>query len=280
MGIKRNILVLGFGDLGQALVKYHGLQYQFRGVKRSWIEAAPCPLYYHPIQSPQLDDHLAWADHIVFSPAPSGDEEQLYQEVYLKNMQFLIDRLKDTDCSIRSMILIGSTGIYPQAGDEPWTESSPIHPETLRQETLGMTEKNLVESGFPYVIFRCAGLYGENKGRFKERLSQGRITTAMLTQQYVHFIHLRDVCGAIHTVVKDNIVNEIYNVLDDSHIRRKAFYSFLGELFNLPIAEGGPPQEALAERCISNQKIKTQLGFSFHYPKITDYLRATVELGS
>jgi len=177
------------------------------------------------------------------------------------------------------MILIGSTGIYPQAGEAPWTEASPIDPESPRQEVLWMTENYLMDSGLNYVIFRCAGLYGENKGRFKERLSQGRITTAMLTQQYVHFIHLRDVCEAIHRVLKEDIANEIYNVLDDSHIRRKAFYSFLGELFNLPIAEGGPPQEALAERSISNKKIKTQLGLSFHYPNITHYLRSTVESG-
>ncbi len=100
--------------------------------------------------------------------------------------------------------------------------------------------------------------------------------TKMMTNQYVHFIHLRDVCEAVHQVISKGIVGEIYNVLDDSNIRRKDFYQFLSDLYHIPVKDEGAPIEALPDRKISNQKLKTQLGISFKYPKITDFLR-TVE---
>ncbi|HEX9756342.1 MAG TPA: NAD-dependent epimerase/dehydratase family protein [Nitrospiria bacterium] len=274
---KKKVLILGFGDLGRALVKYYGKYYDFRGMKRSPIDHPPCPLFYQPIQSPELDAHLTWAEGLVFCPAPSADDEKRYQEVYLENMRFLVARIKKQRFQIGPIIMIGSTGIYPQKGEVLWTEDSTLHVENPRQEVLFETEKTLVESGLPFVILRCAGLYGEGKGKFKERLSQGRITTAMMTSQYVHFIHLRDVCEAVHRVILKGVVREVFNVLDNSNIRRKDFYQFLSDLFGLPVSDAGEPPKGLSDRRILNQKLKSHLGLSLRYPKITEYLRSTVK---
>jgi len=270
---KQKILILGFGDLGHALVKYLGSHYQFRGVKRSRIDGAPCSLFFHSIQSPDLDEHLDWADHIVFCPAPSADDEKRYREVYFENMKFLVSLIQENSFPIQSIVMIGSTGIYPQTGDRPWVEDAPLHVDSPRQEILLSTEKILAESELPYVILRCAGLYGEGKGKFKERLSQGRITTAMMTSQYVHFIHLRDLCETVHQVISKGLVGELFNVLDDSNIRRKDFYQFLSDLFRLPVSDAGDPPNGLPDRRILNQKLKSCLEFSFFSPKITDFLR-------
>ena len=271
---KQKILILGFGDLGHALVKYYANHYDFTGVKRHLLDHPPCPLFFHPIQSRELDARLNWADRVVFCPAPSADDEKRYREVYFENMKFLVSRIQENSFPIQSIVMIGSTGIYPQTGDRPWVEDAPLHVESSRQEVLFSTEKTLVESELPYVILRCAGLYGEGKGKFKERLSQGRITTAMMTSQYVHFIHLRDVCEAVHRVISKGLVGELFNVLDDSNIRKRDFYRFLSDLFRLPVSDAGDPLNGLPDRRILNRKLKSYLKFSFFSPKITDYLRA------
>jgi nucleoside-diphosphate-sugar epimerase len=275
--MKKRILILGFGALGQTLVRYHADRYEFRGIKRSKIGNPPCSLFYQPIRSPELVDHLRWADHVVFCPAPAGDDAGLYRDVYLENMGFLVAQIQEKEIPTRSVLLIGSTGIYPNSEGPVWTEESPIHAETPRQEVLLQTEQGLIQSGIPYVIFRCGGLYGEGKGNFRERLAQGKITTAMMTRQYVHFIHLKDVCAAIDLAMEKGITGEVYNAVDDSEIRRVDFYRFLGKVFKIAIADGGPPRDDLPDRRISNAKIKTRLGLKFTYPKITGFLRSMVE---
>ena len=275
--MKKRILILGFGALGQALVRYRADRYEFRGIKRSKVGDPPCPLFYQPIRSPELVDHLRWADHVVFCPAPLGDDAGLYRDAYLENMGFLVAQIQEKEIPIRSVLLVGSTGIYPNSGSPIWAEESPIRGETPRQETLWQTEQGLIRSGIPYVIFRCGGLYGDGKGNFRERLAQGKITSAMMTRQYVHFIHRKDVCGATDLAIEKGIRGEIYNAVDDSEIRRVDFYRFLGDLFKMAVADGGPPQEGLPDRRISNAKIKTRLGLKFAYPKITDFLRSMVE---
>ena len=269
------ILILGFGALGAALARRHGARYAFRGVQRTQIASPPCPVVTMPIADDGLVPHLAWADHIVFCPAPAASDPETYRATYLDNMAAVTARMAEHAITLRSGILISSTGVYPESGDASIDETRDLMVETERQGVLVQTEHALIDSGVPYVIFRCGGLYGERRNAFRARLAEGRITTAMLSRQFVHFIHINDVCDAIDLAIRRGIVGEIFNLVDDSGIRRGEFYQFLSALYGIPIPDGGPAPAVARDRVISNAKAKSRLGLTLSSPRITDYLRAS-----
>ncbi len=272
---KTKVLILGFGTLGRALARRHGERYEFRGIKRTTIASAPCPVFLVPIADSGIVDHLAWAEHLVFCPAASSSDLEAYRATYLDNMVSIAARMVEHRISPRSVILISSTGVYPDSMEEFIDETHEPVVETERQEILLNTERALIDSGLPYVVLRCGGLYGEGRGTFRERLAEGAITSAMLSRQFVHFIHRDDVCDAIDLAIRRNVTGEIFNLVDDSQIRRVEFYRFLSSLYGLPIPDGGPAPEVARDRLISNAKAKSQLGLTLSSPRITDYLQRT-----
>jgi nucleoside-diphosphate-sugar epimerase len=270
---KTKVLILGFGALGRALARRHEKRYEFRGIKRTPTASAPCPVVLMPIADAGTVEHLTWADHIVFCPAAPTSDLEAYRETYLDNMVSITARMAERGIGPRSVILISSTGVYPESTEELVDETHEPTVETERQEILLHTERALIDSGLPYVIFRCGGLYGEGRGDFRDRLANGRITSAMLSQQFVHFIHLHDVCDAIDLAISRNVTGEIFNLVDDSQIRRADFYRFLSSLYGLPIPDNGPAPEVARDRLISNAKAKSQLCLTLSSPRITDYLQ-------
>jgi nucleoside-diphosphate-sugar epimerase len=273
---KIRVLILGFGRLGDALVRRHADRYDFRGIKRTPLEAAPCPVFLMPLDDDRINDHLAWADRVLFCPAAPASDAAAYRATYLDNMVALTRRLRENRRAPRSTILISSTGVYPESVDEPIDEDYQPLVESDRQDVLLQTEHALIESGFPYVILRCAGLYGAGRDAFRDRLADGRINSTMLTNQYVHFIHVHDVCDAIDSAIRRNLTAAIFNLVDDSMIRRADFYRFLSTLYGLPILDRGPAPETGRDRLISNARAKSGLGLTLSSPRITDYLAATV----
>jgi nucleoside-diphosphate-sugar epimerase len=267
------VLILGFGRLGEALARRHGHHYEFRGVKRTPVEAPPCPVALMALDDPRLIEYLAWTDHVVFCPAAPSSDLDAYRKTYLDNMATITTRLTDKRITPRSVILISSTGVYPESVDESLDETYQPIVESERQDVLLQTEHALIESGLPYVIFRCGGLYGEGRDNFRSRLAEGQITSAMLTRQFVHFIHVHDVCDAIDLAIRRNLTAEVFNLVDDSHIRRVDFYRFVSSLYGLPIPDRGPAPSVLHDRVISNAKAKTRLGLTLTSPTITEYLQ-------
>lgn len=273
MNGKTKVLILGFGALGRALARRHGERYEFRGIKRTPLASAPCPVVLMPIADAGIVEHLAWADYIVFCPAASSSDLDVYRETYLDNMVSITARMAERGIGPRSVILISSTGVYPESMEELVDETHEPVVETERQEILLHTERALIDSGLPYVVFRCGGLYGEGRGNFRSRLADGLMTSAMLSRQFVHFIHANDVCDAIDLAIRRNVTGEIFNLVDDSQIRRADFYRFLSSLYKLPIPDNGPAPEVARDRLISNAKAKSQLGLTLSSPRITDYLQ-------
>jgi nucleoside-diphosphate-sugar epimerase len=275
--LKVRVLILGFGALGDALARRHAARYDFRGIKRTPVAAPPCPVFFMPLDDDRIEEHLAWADHVLFCPAAPASDRTAYRATYLDNMVALTRRLIEHRITPRSIIVISSTGVYPESVDEPIDETYQPVVESERQDILLQTEHALMHSGLPYVIFRCAGLYGGGRDAFRDRLADGRINSTMLTNQYVHFIHRHDVCDAIDLAIRRNLTADIFNLVDDSMIRRIDLYRFLSTLYGLPILDRGPAPETAHERLITNTKAKTSLGLTLSSPSITDYLAATVE---
>src|SRR3990167_934477 len=144
------ILILGFGALGSALARRHGKHYECVGIKRTMVSSAPCPVILMPIADAGIVGHLRWADHVVFCPAASSSDLDAYRATYLDNMVSIVARMRDYGITPRSVILISSTGVYPESMEEFIDETQKPVVETERQEILLHTERALIDSGLPY----------------------------------------------------------------------------------------------------------------------------------
>ena len=273
---KQNILILGYGLLGADFSRLYGSDYQIRGIRRSPLHDAAPIVIQMAIQDVLLRSHLEWADVIIFCPAPEGKHLAQYRETYLENMQFLLDLLK-VPPRLPRIILISSTGVYPRASDGQWREDDAIPIETPIQEVLLSTEQALIKSGVPYAILRSGGLYGEGRGYYHRVMKRGFINQSEMSDAWMTSVHQDDLCGVINRIIQRNrfgvapLAGEIYNVVDDTDMRKKALVEWIAKAFELPIVSDGPPPPALNRR-IGTEKLTAQLGYTFRYKTAITFL--------
>ncbi len=267
----QKILILGYGTLGASFAGLYHQRYDIRGLRRSPLPDQPCPLVITPIQSEALRAQLEWADVVLFCPSSGRGNLDLYRETYLDNMHFLIETVRTHNLSLSSIILIGSTGVYPRALEKCWQEDDAIPEESERQKILLQTEGALVSSGLPYAILRCGGLYGEERGHFYRYIREGQVLRSEMSNQWLLLLHFDDLCGLIDRVIQKKVTGETFNAVDDSQLRRSELAEWIAHRWRLPIVEDGLPP-ASPERRISNQKLKAVLDYRFLYPSPLSYL--------
>lgn len=273
------VLILGYGRLGQAFCRLYGATYQIRGIKRSPLSGNPCEVVLLPIQCEALRPHLDWAEVVIFCPSSGrgggsrGGESDfaLYRETYLDNMEFVVKLMTHERTQPASLLLIGSTGVYPRLQGGVWSEDRAIPVESERQEVLLRTEEALIASGAPYVILRCGGLYGEGRDNFAWVRRKTAVLTSELTEEPLSLVHQDDVCGVIDRVIQRRVTNDIYNVRDDSAFSRKSLFGAIAARANIPVVQDGAPPPAI-HRHIPNARVKEHLGYQFHSPPITSFL--------
>ena len=266
------ILILGYGSLGQTFFRLFGTRYEVRGVKRTALVKDACPIVQMSIQSETVLPHLAWADVILFSPSSGGGDLKIYKDTYLTNMEFVLGLIHNHGIRIQHFVLMGSTGVYPRAAEGVWGETAGIPIETPKQETLRSTEETLAASGLPATILRCGGMYGDGRSNFSRYLREGRIKTTDMSRQYISLVHQDDVCRVIHCVIQEKHVTEIYNVLDDSHLRKEDLQRMIAAEAGIPIVDTGePPSEP--DRLIPNTKLKDRLAYEFQYKMTPRFLK-------
>jgi nucleoside-diphosphate-sugar epimerase len=270
-------LILGYGLFGQAFHRLYHSRYQLRGVKRTPIANESCPIIPMPIQNKALMTHLRWTDVVIFSPSSGGGDLTRYHDTYLGNMDFVLRMIQTHHIAIQSFIVIGSTGVYPKSIDGTWKEDTPIPSETPRQGILLQTEQALKNSGLPYVILRCGGMYGDGRGNFSRVIRKGEIQTSEMSNQFLSLVHQDDVCGIVDRVITTKQQNTTYNVVDDSKLRKKELLQLISDEAGIPIVETGPASRT-ADRLIVNTKVKESLGYSFHHSFTARFLKERGDL--
>jgi nucleoside-diphosphate-sugar epimerase len=160
----------------------------------------------------------------------------------------------------RHLLFVSSISVY---GDSrvPVTEESPTFPSRQSGIALVEVEEMLKNSNIPMTILRMGGLVGYNRrpGRFlagRKNLPQANAP--------VNLVHLDDCIHVIWQIIQQNRWNEVYNVCADNHPVKKEFYTFAASKMGLPLPEFSGDQTE-GGKCVSNEKLKNSLNFSFHY---------------
>lgn len=196
-----NILIIGYGDLGNRLVSNFNSKnnYKFYGASRSLKNTEEMiSIQWNWLKSKKLELGESDFSHVVFIPKPSSMTEEGYKDGFDKSIRNVLISLEDI--SFGSFIAVSSTRVFGQEQKGVLTENIKPIPDNYRGEIILKYEKLLGKKiNRNLNILRFAGLYDllEKKPNFKNKIS--RNNAALIIE---HFIH--------------NSITGTFNCLEDS----------------------------------------------------------------
>jgi len=214
----KNILIIGYGQLGLTLCKRHlKLGHRVITVSRQFHHSVADQ---HQHLSFDLDslEKLNIADHIAKSidglyylapPNPGGTTDQ--------RLHHFLD--SHSQLHIQHLLYISTSGVYGDSKGQWITESTPVSPSADRAKRRLDAEQQLtryaLQSNTALTILRCAAIYS-SKTVNKERIATN--DTPVISEQQapftnrIHITDLTEVCTKAMLNPPDKV--EIYNVSD------------------------------------------------------------------
>lgn len=182
-----------------------------------------------------------------------------------KNLAALI-----AESPIKNVIFISSTSVYPFTNTVVYEEDANLEHPLAQIETL-----LLRNTAFQTTVLRLAGTFGYQRhpGRF---FRSGK--PVKHPEAKVNLIHQDDCIAIIKAVIDKSIWGEVLSCCADEHPSKQDFYSYAANdagqpIPNFDVIDNTPPEEgfpALSYKIVSNQKLKTVLGYQFLKPKLMD----------
>lgn len=273
------ILIVGCGYLGSALARHFvGQGHEVWGLKRDGGAIRESPLQdnpkFHFITADLLDPmtlkNLPQVDTIILCQAPKRNEDN-YQGTYFEGTKNILNVIHKSP----RIIFISSTGVYG-IRDGSWVDET-TDPRSQgyasrrgeeNAQILLDTERLVLQSGLPAMIFRLGGIYGPGRHRLG-LLKEGKIKPSF-SNVYVNRIRLEDIATGVEILLERGKAGEIYLGVDDQPVTQNEFYSWLAEKLRLEgrgAINRAPTESASVfsgKRC-SNKKIKA-LGIKFQFP--------------
>jgi nucleoside-diphosphate-sugar epimerase len=213
-------------------------------------------------------------DWVVNCVASRGGTAEDYRGIYLRGTRHLLEWLSARPP--QKFVYTSSTSVYAQTDGSWVNETNSTEPLVDTAKILVETEKLLLaeEAGpkIPAVVLRLAGIYGPDRGHgFKQFLkNEARIEGD--GTRFLNMIHRDDVVGCIIAALKKGRPGEIYNAADNEPVSQMDFFLWLAEKLgkdlppSVPENSGENRKRGVTNKRVSNQKLKTELGYPFKYP--------------
>ena len=285
-------LIVGCGyvglPLGQALVQ---AGHQVSGLRRSASSAEELqraglnPIIADITRRADLDKISGAFDWIINTVASSGGGVEDYRAVYLRGTCCLIDWLSARPP--QKYIHTSSTSVYAQTDGSTVTEESPAEPSSETSRVLVETERALLhaarEKNFPALILRVAGIYGPERGHPFKQYLRGEARISGDGSRLMNMIHRDDVVRAILAALERGRPGEIYNATDDEPVTQRNFFTWLASKLDGPLpSPAAEPEDAerkrgLAQKRVSNRKLRQELGCELKYPTFRQGYAAEME---
>lgn len=282
-----HLLCFGFGFSAQALAA--GLpkdQWAVTGTSRSVqgcenIRARGFAATVFNDDTPVEASLLDGISHVVVSvpPGKTGDP------VLKLHGQHLAERARH----IKWLAYLSTTGVYGDRQGGWVDENSPLEPNTSRGSARLVAETGWLDlwrdAGLAVHLFRLAGIYGPGRNQLQS-LKSGKARRIVKQGQVFSRIHVADIAGILRASLEKPNPGSAYNVCDDEAAPPQDVVAYAAELLNVE-----PPPEIAFEdaelsdmaksfyadsKRVSNQKVKTELGYSFVYPTYYQGLKSLV----
>ena len=194
-------------------------------------------------------------DYVLTSiPATSKFDEETIKTRF-QNIKSLLKHIE-----FKRHIYLSSVGIYPDIDglfDEHYNDD--LNKRLFIAESI---MKELPNTS----IFRLGGLFGKNR-IFAKYFENKLCTTG---GQPSNFIHLDDVVGMLKKSFKDNIVDDIYNIVCPLHPSKEEVIRASAAKYNFDLPSEFRHENSF-QKIIDGSKIQNLLNYSFHYYSPIDF---------
>jgi len=285
------VLIVGCGYVGTALAtRLQGLGHEIWALRRSQSPAdsastSGIKFLQADITRPETLSSLPSVyDWVVNCVSASHGGAEDYRAVYVEGMRNLLKWLRVT--APQKFVYTSSTGVYGQMDGSVVDEGSPTIPEAETARVLIEAEQVLLAAagreGFPGVVLRVAGIYGPGRSFWFKQFLSGEARIEASGERVLNSIHLEDVVGSIAAALEKGTPGRIYNAADDRPSTQVEIFEWLSQCLKKPLpprAESGADpvrKRGLTSKRVSNERLRTELGYSFRYPTFKEGY--TVEL--
>ncbi|XP_078174613.1 NAD(P)-binding Rossmann-fold superfamily protein [Carex rostrata] len=194
--------------------------------------------------------------------------------------------------NLQWLCYLSSTSVYGDCGGAWVDEDYPVNPRTESAKSRYEAEKGWTHFGLSLglstFIFRLGGIYGPGRSALdtlmkRKDLSENQKRRDSRDFYYTGRIHVADICQAILSSIANPNLGKIYNVVDDYPAPRAEVFAFARDLISRRYPEMvsdfnhvslGDVQAIIGEKCVSNTRMKKELGVQLIYPSYKSGLQS------
>lgn len=266
------VLIAGLGYLGEALARCLLKEgYTVWGLKRQLMPASALPVNFigaNLTDRASLEGKLPELDYVFYMPAAKQRDPQIYRQTYQEGLQNLLAALP---CPPKRLFYVSSTSVYGQS-DGSWVdEQSVADPASETGKIISEVELMLLQSVQPVTILRFGGIYGPQRVGFIERVAAGKEFLDKDDGRFTNRIHRDDGAAACLHLLRQEKLEDIYNIVDQDPASRNEVIRWLCEKLGLtlPQTKEMPPHELRGNKRVSNQRLAAT-GFRYQYPSFRE----------
>ena len=267
------ITIIGMGYLGTHLAELFLNQgHHVIGVKRIKRDTDPAiPNGVHMRWCAAKDltlDDLTQTDQVIYCAAPKERSIQAYQDIYFKQVEHCLNLCKQSSRKPHFFYL-SSTAVMDENQGNWVNESTPCQPNNEFSQLLYATETNLSRSQHPTTIFRCSGIYGNDRHYLLKALIEQNVKLCFDTR-YSNRIHIHDLSHAIVYLMQTANPEPLYLLSDSEPTPINTIVAWLSSTTGISLPEqrqetAADPSDHKQNKRISNQKL-IESGYTFAYP--------------
>ena len=157
--MKKNILIIGYGDLGKRLTEFLDSNlYNFFHVSRNNKYDSDDFIKWDWLSEKEFEHNFEKIDVVIFFPKPAKNDQSGYEDGFKNSAENLYKIIART--SIDKFISISSTRVYNKESEPLCREVDSIHPTDYRGKLIKQyEEKQIALYKNKLIILRFSGLY-------------------------------------------------------------------------------------------------------------------------
>lgn len=274
--MRKRISILGCGWLGASLGLYLSAKgWRVKGSTASQegcirLENTGIDTYYIKVEPDSVEmDYMNFfnTDVLVISIPPQRKEN--ITELFPRQIDQVIKYIHKLN--IPRVVFISSTSVYRNTNGIV-REGNEGHPNKPVGYALLEAENKLLSlKGVGTTVVRFGGLIGADRNPARYMSNKQNVPA----DAPVNLIHRNDCVRIISEIIVQEKWGEVFNACSPDHPTKQEFYTKAAQIRNI-----SPPQFTSGTgeyKIVSSEKLIGQLGYSFEYPNLMNYLKELEE---
>jgi nucleoside-diphosphate-sugar epimerase len=264
-----HILIVGYGDLGQAL----GLLLAEDGFSVSGLRRSECSrgggvsMLVGDVTRPETLTQLAEIDPqiLVYCVAASEQTDDSYRAHYVDGLRNVLAALKPAT-SLKHVFFVSSTRVYGQACDALLDENIAAIPSDFGGQRLLEAEQLLEDVSCGHTVLRLSGIYGPGRRYLLNLVADPLRWPSQNT--WTNRIHRDDAAAFVAYLIKQvssgDMIDACYIVTDSKPVPQHEVLRWLAVSMGCHVGSANAPPPSSGKRLSNARMLAT--GFRLYYP--------------